>query len=372
MTPSISRFRFLIGGVVFVVIIAAALIVRGDGGAAGAPVQPGLHVVGNRILDKSDRVVSLQGIDRSGTEYACIQGWGIFDGPATAQSVRAIASWHVNIVRVPINEDCWLGINGVKPQYASASYRTAIVNYVNLVHRYGMYAEVSLIWAAPGANRATYQPGGPDADHAPAVWSSMAATFKNDPNVILAPWGETVVDANCFLYGGVCEATYGTRNIPYRISGMEQAVTVMRAAGYKGIISIPGVSYANDLSHWLSREPKDPRHQLIAEAHVYGKNVCDTVRCFQATFAPVARRVPLLFAEVGESYDGSDCGTSHIAMIMGWADAHKVGYEAWTWDTWGNCSALIASYGGAPRGAYGTWVQDHYVARKARLLNGKP
>jgi hypothetical protein len=295
----------------------------------------------------------------------------MFDGPATAQSVRAIAAWHVNIVRVPLNEDCWLGINGVKPQYAGANYRRAIVNYVNLLHRYGMYAEVSLIWAAPGTNRATYQAGGPDADHAPAVWSGMAATFKNDHDVILAPWGETVVDANCFLHGGVCEATYTTRNIPYRIAGMQQAVTTMRDAGYTGIIAIPGVAYANDLSHWLSREPKDPRHQLIAEAHVYGKNVCDTVSCFQTTLAPVARRVPLLLGEIGESYDGSDCGTSHISTIVGWADAHKVGYEAWAWDAWGNCSALVANYGGTPHGPYGTWVHDHYVSRHPQLLAGK-
>ena len=372
MRPSISRFRFLTIAVVFTVVVATVLIVRGRGGATGAPLQRGLHVVGNRIFDKANRPVNFQGIDRSGTEYACIQGAGIFDGPATAQSVRAIASWHVNIVRVPINEDCWLGINGVQARYAGANYRSAIVEYVNLLHRYGMYAEVSLIWAAPGANRATYQPGGPDADHAPAVWSSMATTFKNDPDVILAPWGETVVDANCFLRGGVCEATYGTRNTPYRIAGMQEAVALMRRAGYRGVISIPGVSYANDLSRWLAREPKDPRHQLIAEAHVYGKNVCDTVRCFQATFAPVARRVPLLFGEVGESYDASDCGTSHIATIIGWADAHRVGYEAWTWDTWGNCSALIADYAGVPRGAYGTWVRDHYVSRNPQRLTGKP
>ena len=58
------------------------------------------------------------GVNRSGTEYACVQGWGLFDGPNTAQSVAAIARWHVNIVRVLLNEDCWLGINGIKPQYA--------------------------------------------------------------------------------------------------------------------------------------------------------------------------------------------------------------------------------------------------------------
>jgi hypothetical protein len=221
----------------------------------------------------------LRGVDRSGTEYACVQGWGIFDGPSDAASVQAIASWHVNFVRVPLNEDCWLGINGVKRAFGGAAYRMAIVRYVNLLHRHGMYVELSLIWAAPGRNKATYQPGSPDEDHAPKMWTSLARTFRHDPNIILAPWGETIVDARCFLHGGVCEATYGNANTPYRTAGMQQAVSLMRRAGYRGPIAVPGLDYANDLSKWLSHEPHDPLHQLVAEAHVYGNNTCASLTC---------------------------------------------------------------------------------------------
>ena len=277
------------------------------GSAPGAPVRAtaarGLHVSGNKLIGASGHIVHLHGVNRSGTEYACIQGWGIFDGPNTAASARAMAAWHVNIVRIPLNEDCWLGINNVKPAYRGANYRRAILRYVGLLHKYGMYAELSLMWAAPGKYRATYQPGSPDADHSPAMWASMARTFKSDHKVILAPWGETVVNPNCFLRGGVCEATFGPQNKPYRTAGMQQAVTVMRKAGYHGPISIPGIDYANNLSQWLSHKPRDPRRQLVAEAHIYGKNTCDTARCFNRTLLPVAKRVPLVFGETGETYD---------------------------------------------------------------------
>jgi hypothetical protein len=276
-----------------------------------------------------------------------------------------MAAWAVNAVRIPLNEDCWLGINGVKPAFAGANYRRAIVNYVRLLHRYGMYAELSLMWAAPGSYKASYQPGSPDADHSPAMWASMARTFKNDPNVVLAPWGETIVNANCFLKGGTCEATFGPGNTPYKTAGMQQAVNVMRAAGYRGVISIPGLDYANDLGHWLSHMPRDPRRQLIAEAHIYGKNTCSSAACFDRTIAPVARRVPVIFGETGETYDGSSCGSSHIAAFMSWADAHGVGYEAWTWDTWHNCASLISSYGGTPANAYARWVRAHYLATRS-------
>jgi endoglucanase len=361
---------------VLVIVVIAGLGVAGAITASAEPTaravgqvataSRGLHVVGNRLVDASGRRVRFHGVNRAGTEYACIQGWGIFDGPHDATSVRAIATWSVNFVRVPLNEDCWLGINGVKSAYSGANYRRAVVDYVRLLHRFGLYAELSLIWAAPGSNRATYQSGGPDADHAVAFWRELARTFKSDRNVVLSPWGETVVDADCFLKGGVCEATYGPSNAPYRIAGMQQAVTVMRRAGYAGVISIPGVNYANDLSKWLSHMPKDPRRQLIAEAHVYGKNTCSSSSCLSATVAPVARRVPVIFGETGETYDASDCGTAHISTFLNWADAHGVGYAAWTWNTWGNCSALVSDYTTArPFSPYATWVKNHYAVTRA-------
>jgi hypothetical protein len=320
----------------------------------------------------------LRGVNRSGTEYACIQGWGIFDGPSDTASVQAIASWGANVVRIPLNEDCWLNINGVNSAFAGATYINAITSYVNLLHQDGMYAELSLIWGAPGTYQATYQHGAPDEDHSPKFWSSLANTFKNDPSVVLAPWGETIVDWNCFLNGGVCEATYGSNNTPYNTAGMQQAVTVMRQAGYNGVIAIPCVFYANDCTDsspefggaygggsWLSHEPNDPKHQLIAEAHIYGKNPCDTVACFNDTIAPIAQQVPVIFGETGETYDGSDCNNSsaNIAVFMTWADAHGVGYEAWTWDMWGACHlSLLTTYNGTPYGAYGTYVQQHIRA----------
>ena len=330
-----------------------------------------LSVSGNRLVDGSGATTVLHGVNYSGAEYACIQGWGIFDGPSDADSVTALAAWHVHTVRIPLNEDCWLGINGVPAAYAGANYINAIVGYVNLLHAHGMYAELSLIWAAPGTNQATLQPDSPDEDHSPAMWSSLASTFKNDPAVVLSPWGETTVDANCFLNGGVCEATFGPKNTAYNTAGMQQAVTVMRAAGYHGVISIPGINYANDLTDWLSHEPSDPAHQLIAEAHIYGNNTCGAQNggaCLTNTLDPVAAQVPLILGETGETYDDSECTANNMKVILPWADAHGVSYQAWTWNTWGNCDALISDFSGTPNATtpagatYATYVRNHLLA----------
>jgi hypothetical protein len=345
------------------IALAAAVIVSlPTGSASGASsAGRGLHVSGNKLRDAKGRVVHFRGVNRSGTEYACVQGWGIFDGPNGAASVKAMASWHANVVRIPLNEQCWLGINGVKAAYAGANYRRAIVRYVNLLHRYNMYAELSLMWAAPGSTKATYQPAAPDADHAPAFWASLARTFKSDRNVVLAPWGEPVVEASCLLKGG-CTVPFND-NVSYKAAGMQQAVTVMRRAGFKGPIVIPGIDYANNLTHWLSHKPKDPLKQLVAEAHVYGKNTCSSSSCLTQTMAPVARKVPLVFGETGPSYDDSECGSATISRLLTWAEAHGVGYETWTWDTWDTCNSLISDYKGTPRTDYGKWVKAYYAKR---------
>ncbi len=357
--------------------VATAVAARAsDANARGSSATlTGIRVSGHKLVNGTGARIQLHGVNRSGTEYACVQGWGIFDGPSDAASVRAIASWHVNIVRILLNEDCWLRINGVKAAYSGANYRNAILAYVRLLHRYGMYAELSLTWGAPGSNLATYQPSAPDESHSPAMWASMAATFRHDPSVILAPWGETTIGWTCFMRTGCNnQATFRRTGAFYQTASMQQAVDRMRNAGYKGVIAIPCINYSNACgrlpngslyggSTWLSSRPSDPTNQLVAEAHVYGKNACDTAACFNSSMAPITRVVPLIFGETGETYDASDCGSQYVSTFMDWADRHGVGYLAWTWDTWRNCGVLIRSYKGNPYSGYGKVVQTHYAAR---------
>jgi len=127
-----------------------AFVIAVSGSASATPsTTRGLHVVGNKLVDAKGQHVKLHGVNRSGTEYACIQGWGIFDGPNGAKSVQAIAAWHVNVVRVPLNEDCWLGINGVPTEYGGATYQQAIKDYVALLGQSGLYVAKILKGARP-------------------------------------------------------------------------------------------------------------------------------------------------------------------------------------------------------------------------------
>ncbi|WP_229706943.1 hypothetical protein, partial [Nocardioides deserti] len=74
---------------------------------------------GNRLVDtRSDRTFVPQGVNWSSFEYACAQGWGysaldsmLGEDPYTAEAT-AIARWGANTVRLPLNQDCWLGTRG--------------------------------------------------------------------------------------------------------------------------------------------------------------------------------------------------------------------------------------------------------------------
>jgi len=48
------------------------------GSATGG--APQLHVSGNRLVNAHGRGVVLHGVDRSGGEFACVQGWAIWTG----------------------------------------------------------------------------------------------------------------------------------------------------------------------------------------------------------------------------------------------------------------------------------------------------
>src|SRR5262249_20316905 len=105
---------------------------------------PWIGVRGNHLVDGAGRTVRLLGVNRAGTEFRCQEGVGIFDGPTDARSIRAIESWDVNTVRVPLNETCWLGINGIDPQFGGAAYRAAIRAWVTRLEQAGLYVVLDL------------------------------------------------------------------------------------------------------------------------------------------------------------------------------------------------------------------------------------
>ena len=260
--------------------------------------RPLVHVRGNQLVDQNGNVVRMLGVNRSGAEYACAEGWGLFDGPTdTDAAIAAMRTWDINAVRLPLNEDCWLGINGVLPQYGGVNYQNAIVDYVNRLNAHGILVVLNLHFSAPGTTIPDNQWPMADEDHSPAFWTSVATVFHNNQSVVFDLFNEPNPDGgkdstaawSCVLNGGICAG------ISYQTAGMQQLVNVVRATGATQPLLIAGPQYAGDLDAWLQYEPVDPVNQLIASVHIYEPNYapCASVTCWNTVMAPLATVVPV-------------------------------------------------------------------------------
>ncbi len=151
-----------------------------------------IQVSGPDLVDGNGASVQLLGFNRMGTEYACIQGWGIYGQPASlADNVTTFAAmrsaWHGNAVRVPLNEDCWLDRDtaGLPPAKLGGNYQSAIIDVVNEITGLGpsmspgMVAIVELHWSAPAGVQATDQAAMPDADKCPMRTSALSRYHPN-------------------------------------------------------------------------------------------------------------------------------------------------------------------------------------------------
>ena len=338
----------------------------------GSGTAPALHVSGNRLLDAHNRPVVLHGVNRSGTEFRCHPpsgvGGGVFDGPSDDASVAAITSWTgVNAVRVPLNEDCWLGLKGADPTASGPIYQVQVQQFVQRLHRHGLVVILDLHWTS-GLDDGKYvmcrsatadcQKSMPDAAHATAFWSSVAQAFKDDLSTLFDVFNEPFPESahrltreqswKCWRNGGsYCPGT------SFAVAGMQSLVDAVRAPG----AMVGGVNWSGDLTGWLAHRPRDRTGNLAASWHTYNYTSCIDVRCWNREIAPVAKAVPVITGEIGQN----DCRTAFVDRLMPWLDVHRISYLAWTWNAWKICATapvLISDYQGTPT-AFGRGVRAH-------------
>jgi endoglucanase len=357
----------------------------GGGGATPTPPLTGLHVDGSQIKNDAGQLVRLHGVNRSGTEYRCAQSMAataaIFDGPSDDASIQVMTTWNVNAVRIPLNEDCWLGINGVAAVNAGANYKNAIKTYVGLIESHNMAPILELHWSAPGTILALRQQPMPDADHSPAFWTDVATTFAGDTRVVFEPFNEPFPDGNknstaawtCWRDGCTANLSVATGQpaMTYQAAGFQSLVTAIRGTGAPNLILLGGVQYSNTLAMWAAFKPTDVMNNLAPAWHIYNFNGCASATCWNAAPATLAMTYPIVATEFGEN----DCmGGTFVTSLMQWLDSHGGSLLAWTWDAYGACTAgtatgsggqpwsLVTSYtSGTPNAGFSQAVHDHFL-----------
>lgn len=354
----------------------------GAGGGASAAAQevaaPALRVEGNRLVTEHGETFRPLGVNRSGGEYGCVQGKLIFDGPTDQATVDAMRTWNLNTVRLPLNEECWLGTENVPADGPTAEeYQQAVVDYVDLLVANGINVVLDLHWTwgeytgtAAGCPdvAATCQKPMPNLRYTPTFWTEVATTFQGNDAVIFDLFNEPHPDAandwtdataawTCLRDGGVCDG------IGYEVAGMQTLVDAVRATGATNVIMVSGLEWTNNLSQWLDYAPTDPAGNLMASWHSYNFNACVDTACWDSQIGPVAAQVPVQVGEFGQD----TCAHDYVDQVMDWADANGIGYTAWTWNPWG-CSGgnvLIEDWDGTPTSTYGEGIRDHLLAQDA-------
>jgi endoglucanase len=324
-------------------------------------VGPWIGVRGNQLVDRQGKPVRLLGVNRPGLEYQCVEGGEFFEGPSDRASIEAIKNWGANVVRVPLNESCWLGRGEVPAALRGEPYRQAVRGFVKRLEQAGLYVILDLHWAAPRNETATGLIPMLDAEHGLDFWHGVATEYRHDRSVLFDVWNEPHdISWDCWEVG--CEAHdewFGD----YQATGMQQLVETVRSAGAKQPILLGGLDWSRDLSGWLAHVPDDPAKALVASNHTYDFNACYK-RC-RAVLARIAKRYPVVTGELGEG----DCTHRYIDPYMRWADRHGISYLGWAWYTANdltcrNGPTLIEDFDGTPTG-FGIGLRNHLLELRA-------
>jgi len=375
--PQVSRPRLLLMLVTAATVVATVVGVAASVKQADAtprklsgrhPTAPVVHVHENYLVDRGGKTIRLLGVDADGTESACVRGKHVWWGPLTGSEARTIFRWGADAVRVPLNEDCWLGINGLPNKYSSARYQSAVARWVAALNSAGLIAILDLQWSAPGTIPSTGLWPMPDESHSPQFWRQVARRFRSNPGVIFDLFNEpalglkhpTTSDWMCWRVGCNVQARVCTQphhqgvctQERFQSAGMQQLINSVRYTGAKQPVMAGGLEWAGDpcgiydlggnggTCMWLKYHPHDPAHQLAASFHTYTTTSCNTVACWNASVAPVAHYFPLVTGEVGEKA----CSSSYVTSYMDWADRHAISYLVWSWQP-GNASEGCADQG---------------------------
>jgi hypothetical protein len=355
-----------------------------------------ITICGNRFVNQSGQTVVLRGANTEGTQYDCAQsGAGFYDDPTVSDAnfsaeIDAMKAWGINVVRVNLNEECWLGINGVPSTTSILSsngfdaYANQMGAYVSALNAAGIYAEVDLHLNAPGSELITdagsddFQNPLPESN-SDRFWKSVATYFNNDAAVIFGVFnepfppnsavnGDTATAWGCDLNGCTVPDYTRTSNynavpsVTYAGEGMKKMIDDIRSVDPSTPLLVGGPDWAGDMDQWLATfypngVSVDPDNQLAASVHIYfpsGNSPCSvTTNVTTACPSPQGNAImqtaavtPVVIDELGDF----TCSASNLSPFLSSVDfvdatgSVDIGYVGWSWTTSSCDPNLISSW----------------------------
>jgi endoglucanase len=303
------------------------------------PVEP--VVQGNRLVDARTGATWVpRGVNWPDLEYSCSQGW---KPSHVAADTAAMASWGIDLMRLPLNQDCWLGTDGAPADewQGAADYRATVRQRVDWALDAGLAVILDLHRTGPEGIRAGDGQRAMADQQSITFWGQVAAAYKDEPSVMfelynepynVESFGSGALDWDCWRDGGCRVDTAneievqqnGLSGVTYEVAGMAEMLAAVRSSGADQPVLLGGLNWSNDLTGWLGHKPAD--EQLVAAWHNYYDQGCSQP-CWNSTIKSVQAQVPVLMTEFGYS----NAKPSWMETVMDWGDANGVGYLAWAW-----------------------------------------
>ncbi len=306
---------------------------------------------GPTILDKNGNPHLFRGVDRPSLEFSCT-------GDILDDEYQVMQGWGANVVRVPLNQDCWLN-DPSNPTYDS-SYADTVDTQVQLAEAAGLDIILDLHWSDQGnySVGAACQPKGTGncqqdmADaHSVIFWQQLAMKYANDPGVLFELYNEPKVgtfnpsatDWNTWLNGG----TSSTAN--FVTHGMQELYNTVRATGAKNLVIIGGLNWAYDLTGV-------PNHlvngtNIIYNTHPYQDKTSPNPAGWEQYFGFLTATYPVIATEFGDHSAGqpATCNAGFdqglIAFTNGTASGSNptklMSWSAWEFYANGGCTGPV-------------------------------
>ncbi len=311
-----------------------------------------IRVEGATLVDASGDPVRLTGVSQLGLEYACVQGWGVFDGAADNDSAEAMASWGINAVRLPLNDACWLGAEALDPAFSGAAYQQAVGDYVQTLRANGFVVVLSLDWSATPDGGEVRLPL-PHAETAPRFWQSVAEQHGTRPGVMFEVFASPAqTDPLCLRDG--CEVD------GVSFAGYQQLVDVIRGSGATAPLVLTAPALGFDAQFARTAMPVDPLKQLIVGVKALDGVTCAAQECAEVPAAEAeVLQAPVVAVRVG----GNDCSGAAIDSVLAALETAEVSAFVPGWNTWAECEAtpaLISDAAGTPT-SFGAGVKQRFT-----------
>ena len=354
----------------------------------GLATSPELMVSGNKIVTASGGCpVFFKGADVPSLE------WTNTGDPSTAgiiKSVQTTMDWGGNFIRLPLNQDRWLG----QACGASASSYQAIVDsIVNTISGRNCWVLLDLHWSdmgtwgggnVCGASGTNGEHDMPD-DNSTAFWASLAAHYANNPAVLFDLYNEpggcstSKLTANAagwslWRWGG---SAWGDGN--YHSPGMQGLVTTVRATGARNIIFAGGINWAFDLSglpaygQWLTDTAGTDG--IAYATHIYPfkqANYGCALSCWSAAVpSSVYSTHAVVVTEFGENSGQPDTTGAWPLSVCSWAEQYCQGWVAWCMHDSATPN-LISDWNYTPTSWYGAVIKPRMASVSGGGCNGTP